>query len=173
MKTLRKRGGPQVKRKAATIANKKCATSSKDRDELIKLNDLPAEVLSDRVQDGQKLPHSVQPLAKALREILECKGKEWTQKRLALKSDMFEATISQILSGKRNLTLATLERLAKALDVPIDFIFILASDSMPNYEADEKLSHLKVQVKRLISPIPAGKHPRDIHPSSMPQKSTT
>ena len=49
--------------------------------------------------------------------------KKLTQDKLATESDIEKAMISRIESGQTNLTVRTLYKISKALDVPITEIF--------------------------------------------------
>ena len=49
--------------------------------------------------------------------------KGWTQERLAFNSDVSKAGLCTIESGQRSPTVTTLEKIAKALKVPISEFF--------------------------------------------------
>lgn len=53
------------------------------------------------------------------RVVRELRGEaNWSQTKLAARADMSVSGLSLIETGKRNLTVTTLERVAEALDMP-------------------------------------------------------
>jgi transcriptional regulator with XRE-family HTH domain len=70
-------------------------------------------------------PNRIEPIyrkvALRLREELRKQGK--TAEKLAYEVDLGKAQVSLFLNGKRRVTLHTLERLAKGLDVRVKDLF--------------------------------------------------
>lgn len=66
-------------------------------------------------------------IGRALRLCRTSKG--FTQDKLAKKIGMSSATISLIESGERDASIETLRNLAIALEVPLEILIFLASDT--------------------------------------------
>ena len=75
------------------------------------------------------MDQGVGPQVKRLRE-----AKGWSQTRLAVESDMSVSGISMIENGHRNLSTATLAKLAQALGVEVRELFPLEQAPLPEFE---------------------------------------
>lgn len=66
-------------------------------------------------------------VGRAVKEIRELKC--YTQEQLAEKAELGRLTISQIETGRRGLSKQTACEVAKALEVPVSFLYLLADQS--------------------------------------------
>ena len=56
-------------------------------------------------------------------KIRECRAKYgWSQEQLALEADLHRAYVGQIERGEKNMGLKNLEKIAKAFDIPIEYL---------------------------------------------------
>jgi len=69
-------------------------------------------------------------IAKVLKEIRENKGV--SQERLAYKADLHRTYISQLERGLKSITVKTLFRITKSLEVEIDEFMKLVVDELKN-----------------------------------------
>ena len=73
--------------------------------------------------------------------------KSLTQEMLAKQADLSKSHLSLVEKGQRELSLDALNRIAKALDVPIQLIMYLAAEPS---ELKEMNASLKTEFDRLI-----------------------
>ena len=73
-------------------------------------------------------------IGREIRRLRERKG--WGQAKLAVEAGMSVSGVSQIENGKRNLSTATLDKLAKALDVEVADLFPKAEAPLPHEEGE-------------------------------------
>jgi transcriptional regulator with XRE-family HTH domain len=93
--------------------------------------------------------------AKAIRTVRAAKG--LAQKDLAARSKLDASYISLLECGKRNPSLAIVEKIASALDVPLYVLMMFgASDSDLRFIGAEDASHLGGQILKALASIPTG-----------------
>jgi transcriptional regulator with XRE-family HTH domain len=68
------------------------------------------------------------------------KAKDWSVAQLAVYAGMSPSAVSQIETGRRNPTAASMEKLAKALEVEVQDLFPKARSSPPEPSFDDVLS---------------------------------
>ena len=73
-----------------------------------------------------------QGVGRQVKRLREAKG--WSQTRLAVEADMSVSGISMIENGHRNLSTATLAKLAEALGVEVRDLFPLEQAPLPEFE---------------------------------------
>jgi transcriptional regulator with XRE-family HTH domain len=73
-----------------------------------------------------------QGVGRQVKRLREVKG--WSQTRLAVEADMSVSGISMIENGHRNLSTATLAKLAEALGVEVRDLFPLEQTPLPDFE---------------------------------------
>jgi len=89
--------------------------------------------------------------AKALRILRSARN--ISQKQLSRKAGLNPSYISLLEKNKRNPTLETLQRIVKALDVPIHLFFLLASDKdqLKKSSTNKKIDIAKTLLNVLLS----------------------
>ena len=71
---------------------------------------------------------AIKPNIKFIRELLS--ERNWSERKLAYKTGLSQATVSRILSGKRGAEMKTLNGLRKVFpDISLEMLFILESDA--------------------------------------------
>ncbi len=76
-----------------------------------------------------------QGVGRQVKRLREAKG--WSQTRLAVEADMSVSGISMIENGHRNLSTATLAKLAEALGVEVRELFPLEQAPLPDFAEQE------------------------------------
>lgn len=114
-----------------------------------KLNHLASNKKSDWILDAEKrnenkewLKHSQMIALKVLRSL---KAKKMTQKDLAFKMNMKPQQVNKIVKGKENITLETISKLEKALEINLILGAVSDEKKETNYIIREKLIYLKIQ----------------------------
>lgn len=70
----------------------------------------------------------IKPNIKFIRELL--RERNWSERKLAHRTGLSQATVSRILSGKRGAGIKTLKGLRKVFpDISLEMLFIFESDA--------------------------------------------
>lgn len=78
-----------------------------------------------------------------IRELRKAKG--WTQEQLAEAAGLHYSYIGGVERGNRNISLETLEKISKGLQVPVEQIFQFKEDSAYRRALDEHIAVISSQ----------------------------
>ena len=82
----------------------------------------------------------IKPNIRCIRELLN--ERNWSERKLAYKTGLSQATVSRILSGERGAGIKTFNALRKAFpDIPLEMLFIFELDATERDDfTDRRLS---------------------------------
>ena len=114
-----------------------------------KLNNLASDKKSDWILDAEKRNENKEWLKHsqmiALKVLSSLKANKMTQRDLAAKMNMKPQQVNKIVKGKENLTLETISKLEKALDINLILANVNTQKIDSRYIIREKYVYFKIQ----------------------------